>query len=102
MAQDPPKSTKPKIVLKRTMFVATLNVQGMYRVMKREEVERWMKEHGVEIMAIQETHDPHSKVGTRKHFPWYFSGSDDGERGIHAGVEVVIRNELLYTGHRMR
>ena len=42
--------------------LASLNVQGMNVVMKTEEVEAWMKEHGIHIMAIWETHIPETKV----------------------------------------
>lgn len=55
---DPPgggRAVKPPVWrVARELTIGQVNIQGMKVVMKREEVERWMVEKGIEVMAISE------------------------------------------------
>ena len=67
----------------------------MYKVAKREEIEAWMGKRGIDILAIQETHIPTTHKEKRSKHTWYFSGEEkQGDKGIHAGVAIVVKNEL--------
>ena len=54
------------------MRMASMNIQGMKMVMKREEVEAWMSKRNVQVTVVQETHIPTSGVERRNRFTWYF------------------------------
>ena len=84
----------PRVRSGDKMVMATLNIQGMKEVMKREEVEEWMVRRGVDVLALQETHIPETKVEVRNKFTWYFSGkAPPGEKAIVEGVALVIKND---------
>ena len=94
-AAQEPQTSNIKLEWNTDIKMATLNVQGMFRVAKREEVEAWMEKRGVDILALQETHIPTSHKEKRSKHTWYFSGGEEQDnKGIHAGVAIVIRNEL--------
>ena len=94
-AEERHTALKPKIKLNQTMYVASINIQGMMRVAKREEIENWMYNSGVKVMAVQETHIPTSHQEVRKHYTWYFSGaSTDPQKAIHTGVAIVVANDF--------
>ena len=50
-AQEPLK--KLKIELGKEIHIATLNIRGTNKLGKREEVEDWMKNHNISILALQ-------------------------------------------------
>ena len=63
------------------MRMASMNIQGMKVVMKREEVEAWMAKRNVQVTVVQETHIPTAGMERRKRFTWYFSGVKGGGEG---------------------
>ena len=84
------------------MKFATLNIQGIKRLGKREKVKYWMKKNNVNILLLQETHVNMNVREQRKHFTWFFAGSVDkkdstGKRVLNteAGVAIILNNELL-------
>jgi exonuclease III len=87
----------PRVRPGMKLRVASLNIQGMKVVMKREEVEAWMASKSVMVLALQETHIHTSGVEKRGRYTWYFSGPRggvDGKEGrTYAGVAIVIKNE---------
>ena len=78
------------------IWLATLNVDGVMRQGKREEVEAWMKKNNIAILFLQETHSDMDSRESRGSYTWYFSGEkklvDDQWK---AGVGVVIDNKHL-------
>lgn len=46
----------------------------MKRAGKREEIEKWMKKKGIQILAIQETHIDQNARESRAEYTWHFSG----------------------------
>ena len=52
--------------------LGSLNVQGMNMTNKRDEVESWMAEQGIDVAAIQEAHMKGSQLGRRNKYTWYF------------------------------
>ena len=50
-AQEPERADWGKRI-----WIATLNVDGLMRQGKREEVEKWMKKHNIAFLVLQETH----------------------------------------------
>jgi exonuclease III len=72
--------------------IATLSIRGTNKQGVREEVENWMTENNISIVALQETKSPQSKRETRKNYTWCFSGN--GENRCNHGVGIVIRSDL--------
>ena len=96
-AQEPQCEREKAIKRKwnKDLYLASLNIQGMMRVAKIEEVESWMRQYDVDILALQETHVPTTHREVRRHFTWYFSGTEQGgDKAIRGGVAIVMRNEL--------
>ncbi len=87
----------PKIwVNEKGIWIATLNVDGLMRQGKREEVEAWMKKHNIAILFLQETHTAVDSRETRGSYTWYFSGEKKLlEEQWTAGVGVVIENKHI-------
>ncbi len=80
----------------RGIWMATLNVDGMLRQGKREEVEAWMKKHNIAILFLQETHSAWDSREARGSYTWYFSGEKKLlEEQWTAGVGVVIDNKHI-------
>ena len=77
-------------------WIATLNVDGLMRQGKREEVEAWMKKHEIAILVLQETHSASNSREARGNYTWYFSGEKKNE-GTEwtAGVGIVIENKYV-------
>ena len=90
-AQEPKISTI-KIKLGTELRIATLNIRGTNKLGVREEVDQWMKDNNIGILAIQETKSAQNKRENRKDYTWYFSGND--ENRCHHGVGFVVRNDL--------
>ena len=59
---------------RRRVEFASLNVQGIRKQGKREEIEKWMKKHDIAILAVQETHMATYCKETRKTHTCYHSG----------------------------
>ena len=79
----------------------SLNIKGIMKPGKREEIEIYMRENDINILLIQETFVNTTCIETRKNYTFYFSG--DGNRSntkgevdkyTPAGVGIVINNEL--------
>ena len=51
---------------KDTWKIATLNIRGIIAPGKRDEIEKWMKENGIEILLIQETRAKQNTKEARK------------------------------------
>ena len=64
----------------RSIRIATLNLRGLKQVGKREEVERWMDQHSIDILAAQETHTSQNSREKRKDYTWFMNGSEEGNR----------------------
>ena len=62
-----PKGEKMKIKF------ATLNIQGLNMIGKRQEIEKWMEEKKIDILCIQEAKINCNSTENRKGFIWYFS-----------------------------
>ena len=87
-AQEPRRAAE-KIRYATTLKIATLNVKGMKRMGKREEVEVWMKDNYVQILALQETYIGQNAREARKGYTCFFSG-ENGRPEYTAGVGIVI------------
>ncbi len=90
-AQEP----KEKMKYGKRYRIATLNVHGMKRIGKREEVEEWMKRKGIHILVIQETATDKDSREMRGEYTWYFSGEKKTLQGWTYGVGVIINNEIV-------
>ena len=106
-ARKPPRANGPldphtfeesiKIRLGEDILIATLNVQGMKRAVKREYIESRMRRHNIKILAVQETQIATNEVETRKGYIWYFGGSGaetEVEQHFFRGVAIVVSNEF--------
>eukprot|EP00973_Karenia_brevis_P052213 7255161-Karenia_brevis.AAC.1 len=62
--------TDPNIVngKNRKSKIATLNIQGLNAIGKRQEIEKWMEDKNVDILCIQETKINHNSTESRKGF----------------------------------
>ena len=65
----------------------------MKSIEKRTLIEKYMKEHGIDIGILTETHINTNSKETKQKYTYYFSGGDTKEHHF-AGVAVVSRNEL--------
>jgi len=54
-----------------------------------------MKDNQIDIAVIQETRTPNDTRETRKHYTWYFSGSNRTQAGYTDGAAIVIRKEWI-------
>eukprot|EP00975_Prorocentrum_lima_P043483 9129474-Prorocentrum_lima.AAC.1 len=57
--------------------MATVNVRSTKIAARREGIERWMIEHNVPIMLLQETRSRPINTERRRKFTWYFSGAPE-------------------------
>ena len=73
--------------------IASLNVRGIRKLGKRQDIENYMTNKQIPIMCIQETHNGGNAREIRKQYSWYFSGGEE-EGAIHHGVGIVISNKL--------
>ena len=53
--------------------IATLNVQGLNSLSKREEIMRFMEKHDIDIIALQENKINSNSKEEKNGFYWYFS-----------------------------
>ena len=59
----------------RTLKVASLNVQGLNEITKRQSIEKWALERKIDVVMVQETRiNDTSREEKLKHI-WYFSTS---------------------------
>ena len=76
---------------------ASLNVRVMKRLGKREEIEKWIKEKNMKILALQETHIAEDTCEIRDEYSWYFSGqrtiAPTPQGDTFAGVRWIIDNK---------
>jgi len=77
--------------------VATLNVRGLIRGGKREQIEIWAKENDIDILLLQETHINQTAMEKRGEYTVFLSGSGNGQDRTEAGVGILIKNKLLNT-----
>ena len=101
-AQEPEEAkpqqalTTLKISLETEITCSTVNIRGMKRAGKREEVEQYMRRQQIKLLLLQETHINCNARESRKHFTWFFSGDEtQATPNTHAGVAIVICNDLL-------
>ena len=93
-AQEP-QARGSKLTYGTEIWIATLNMRGSMKSGKREEIEIWMKERQIAVLAIQETHVGTNSKETHKEHTWYFSGEVRSREGYTAGVGFVIENRFL-------
>ena len=88
------KQQQRKLTCGQILRVATLNVRGVNKAGKREEVEKWMQKHRLYILALQDGHVKLDAKESRQHFAWYFSDEKLSTSGIKfaGGVGFVIKN----------
>ena len=71
----------------------TLNARGLKQIGKREEIETWMKENNIMILALQETRINTNSKEARGSCTWYWSGENKQKDETYtAGVGFVIDN----------
>ena len=51
--------------------LASCNLTGVNKKGKRQEVERWMTENDIEVLAAQETMMKHNQKETRPQYTWF-------------------------------
>ena len=90
---------RAKLKLGTTFKIATLNIKGMKRIGAREELEQWMKEEDIKILALQETRINTNSREARGSYTWYFSGEykTKKDKEYTAGVGFVIDNKFLFS-----
>ena len=77
-----------------THKIAYADVHGIEQAGKREIIQQWMKENGILILFMQETHIGLNVRETKKEYTWFFSGGEADEFGTgreFAGVGIVIK-----------
>ena len=91
------KTRIAKIMLGTTFKIATLNTKGIKRQGAREEIEEWMKENDIKILAIQETRINTNSKEARGAYTWYMSGEGGKtkDQKYTAGVGFVIDNKFV-------
>ena len=102
--------------MKNKLKFATMNIQGINTLGKRQEIEKWMKKKKIDLLCIQETKINCNAMECRSGYTWYFSsGVKDAGRDKatklknsnkkippslqekireHRGVGFVCSNEL--------
>ena len=90
-AQEPKRKLE-KIKLGTELHIATLNVRGTNKLGKGEQVDDWMTDNKIDILALQETKCSENKRENRKDHTWYFRGH--GEDKCEQGVGIIINNKL--------
>ena len=88
----------PKIDYGVPYILASLNVRGMKKRGKKQEIEQYMKDNQIDVLVIQETHigDEIIEHFKKSNHIWYYSGGGlepKGEACYH-GVGIVIKKEL--------
>jgi len=73
--------------------LATLNVQSVCKPTMRLQLTQYMEEHGVGLLAIQETKAPQVTQYVIGNFLFAMAGASEGNRE-HAGVGFVIRSDV--------
>ena len=113
----PTPSTTRKNITKTQLKIATLNVKGFNEASKRQEIERWAEEAGIDILALQETKINATSQEQRGKYTAYFSTKIDQakrdrveqnrqagnrpnpeqwrELAEHWGVGIMVKNALV-------
>ena len=90
-AQNP----QTKLRFGKTFKFVTLNARGLKQIGKREEIEVWMKENDIMILALQETRINTISKEARGSYTWHLSGENkQKEETYPAGVGFVIDNKF--------
>ena len=88
----------PRLQFGLPYIISSLNVRGMKKRGKRQEIERYMEEQQIDIMLIQETHigDEIIENFKKSNYVWYYSGGGLAAKGetCYHGVGIIIRKEL--------
>ena len=85
-----------RIISGKMLKIATLNTKGIKRAGAREEIEQWMKEMDIMILALQETRIDTNSREARGAYTWYMSGEIKQKEGKYtAGVGFVINNKFI-------
>ena len=92
------KAKKPqlKIRLGKKFKMATLNARSLKKPGMREEIEKWMKENEIMVLALQDTRIEQNQKEARGAYTWYMSG-ENKQKEIEkyvAGVGLVIDNNF--------
>ena len=93
-AQEPGYCLRESMKYASTNKFATLNARGVNRAGKREEIERWMKDHHIAALGLQETNTKMNTKEVRKKYTCFFSGERKDKEYV-AGVGWVIENSVL-------
>ena len=91
-AQEP-QISNPRIELKQTLKIGSLNVRGLIAAGERKEIEAYMFHKQIHILMIQETHIGEETRSIGKYYSWYFSGGTKPEKTIPHGVGIIIDNK---------
>ncbi len=89
------QESKEKMKYGNRYRIATINVHGMKRIGKREEVEAWMKRKGIHVLVLQETAIDTNSREIRGEYTWYFSGEKKTITNWTYGVGIVINNDIV-------
>ena len=71
--------------------IATLNVRGLNKPGRYDEVEKWILENDIDILCLQETKIASNQVVSRTRYTWHLSGEyriDNSEGTLHTGVAL--------------
>ncbi len=98
LARERAKTKNPqlKIRLGKKFKMATLSTRSLKKPGMREEIEKWMKENEIMVLAIQDTRIKQNQKEARGAYTWYMSGENkqkEIEKYI-AGVGIVIDNNF--------
>ena len=76
--------------------MATLNTRSLKKPGMREEIEKWMNENEIMVLALQDTRIEQNQKEARGAYTWYMSG-ETKQKDIEkytAGVGLVIDNNF--------
>ena len=94
--QDTAKKPQLKIRLGKKFKMTTSNTRGLKKPGMREEIEKWIKENEIMVLALQETRIEQNQKEARGAYTWYMSG-ETKQKEIDkyiAGVGFVIDNNF--------
>jgi len=101
-AQDPlGVSTKAKtrdtIAYMELLHLATLNAQGINKLEGRLLIEKYMDQHNIDVMFVQDTKVKFNQKERKTKYTWFNSGENPiySQKPFSSGVAFVIRNTYL-------
>ena len=87
------------------MTIATLNVTTLAQLARRQLIEKWMQEHKIDILSIQETKIKNNGHEKRQKATWFFSGQDqlykNNNNRFDTGVGIVVSNRIKRFIHKI-